>query len=352
MTDLRLTAVMKTDITGSTARYRALTAPDLSASLGEHRDLIARLAMAQNGRVIKAEGDSFWIVFPSVTAAARAAVTMQEELSRAQANRGDDRWAMRVVITLGDVLHEKGDIFGDAVALAARIETVTPANEIYLSAAARLAVSQAEVGTSLVDAFVMKGFTEPIPVYRVEQRYRTQLLTEQYILFTDLHGFSQFAAGAEVAAVEKVLDRLLELVGEICREFGGTNRFSSGDAHCLTFIEPERAMAATERIVRQWDEFHRREGIDCTMTAVLHRGSLQLFRSYLYSDDLNAVGALADAVKNRADAVAAFFVTGPASRELTGSRWRERLAPIEIEDAAGSIAGIEVFRCGVPAAEG
>src|SRR6266446_5083849 len=153
MTELWLTAVMKTDISGSTARYRALTVPDLSASLGEHLDLITRLAMAQNGRVIKAE-----------------------------------------------------------------------------------------VGTALVDAFAMKGFTEPIPVYRVEQRYRTQLLTEQYILFTDLHGFSQFAAGAEVAAVEKVLDRLLELVGEICGEFGGTNRFSSGDAHCLTFIEPERAM--------------------------------------------------------------------------------------------------------------
>src|SRR5256884_3845123 len=52
--------------------------------------------------IFKAEGDSFWIVFPSVTAAARAAVTMQEELSRTQANRGDDRWAMRVAITLGD----------------------------------------------------------------------------------------------------------------------------------------------------------------------------------------------------------------------------------------------------------
>ena len=52
MTELRLTAVMKTDISGSTARYRALTVPDLSASLGEHRDLITRLAMAQNGRVI------------------------------------------------------------------------------------------------------------------------------------------------------------------------------------------------------------------------------------------------------------------------------------------------------------
>src|SRR5712691_8440601 len=100
MTEPRLTAVIKTDISGSPARYRALTVPDLPPSLRGHHDLIARLAMAQNGRVIKAEGDSFWIVFPSVTAAARAAVTMQEELSRAQANRGDERWALRIVLTL------------------------------------------------------------------------------------------------------------------------------------------------------------------------------------------------------------------------------------------------------------
>lgn len=48
---------------------------------------------------------------------------------------------MRIVITLGDVLHEEGDLFGGAIALAARIEAVTPPDDIYMSAAARLAVN-------------------------------------------------------------------------------------------------------------------------------------------------------------------------------------------------------------------
>jgi fructose-specific component phosphotransferase system IIB-like protein len=95
-------------------------------------------------------------------------MAMQEELRRTQLNKGEDRLAMRIVITLGDVLHEEGDLFGGAIALAARIEAVTPPDDIYMSAAARLAVNQGEVRTALIDAFALKGFTEPVPVYRVE----------------------------------------------------------------------------------------------------------------------------------------------------------------------------------------
>jgi len=93
-------------------------------------------------------------------------MAMQEELRHTQLNKGEDRLAMRIVITLGDVLHEEGDFFGDAVALAARIETITPPDEIYMSAAARLAVNHGEVRTTLVDAFALKGFAEPVPIYR------------------------------------------------------------------------------------------------------------------------------------------------------------------------------------------
>ena len=66
------------------------------------------------------EGDGFWVVFPSVTAAALAAMSMQEELRLAQPNRGEDRLAMRIVLSLGDVLHQEGALVGDAVVLAGR----------------------------------------------------------------------------------------------------------------------------------------------------------------------------------------------------------------------------------------
>ena len=121
MTTLRVTAILKTDISGSTPLFRSLPQIDLTSLLAEHREFVSRLAEGKEGRIVKAQGDGFWITFPSVTAAALAAMSMQEELLRTQSNKGEDRIAMRVVITLGDVLHEEGDLFGDAVALAARI---------------------------------------------------------------------------------------------------------------------------------------------------------------------------------------------------------------------------------------
>ncbi len=136
MTTLRTTVIMKTDIGGSTVRFRALPEVDLDALLTEHRHFVTRLAAAHDGRIVKPEGDGFWVVFPSVTAGALAAMRMQEELRLAQPGKGDDRLAMRIVLTLGDVLHQEGALVGDAVVLATRIEERTPLDAIYLSAAA------------------------------------------------------------------------------------------------------------------------------------------------------------------------------------------------------------------------
>ena len=70
-----------------------------------------------------------------------------------------------------------------------------------------------------------------------------------------------------------MLDRVLELVAQICQEFGGINRFSAGDAHCLTFSDADRAMAATERLAQDWDLFDRREQLNCGMTAGAAQGN-------------------------------------------------------------------------------
>jgi class 3 adenylate cyclase len=103
------------------------------------------------------------------------------------------------VIGLGDVAVLDGDVIGDVTALIVRIEDITPANEIYITFAARLALVPAEVQTALVDAFSLKGFDEPIPVYRVEQRHRTRVIPNAYILLSDLRGFTRFTEAEPVA---------------------------------------------------------------------------------------------------------------------------------------------------------
>ena len=210
---------------------------------------------------------------------------MQAELALAQPNKGDDRLAMRIVITLGDVLSPEGAMIGDAVALASRIEAVTPP-DVYLSAAARFALNQAEVRTALVDSFALKGFPEPVAVYRVEQRHRTQVLTDQYIEITDLRGFhlSAQSSASPISTVERGLDSLFEVVARVCHGFTGISRFSAGDSYCLTFRQASFALAAAERLGEEWLASET-GAIGCGMNVAIHKGTLFAYRSYLYASD-------------------------------------------------------------------
>jgi class 3 adenylate cyclase len=344
MTTLRTTVMMKTDIRGSTIRFRALPEADLDVLLSEHRAFVSRLAAAHDGRIVKPEGDGFWVVFPSVTAGALAAMHMQEELRLAQPGKGDERLAMRIVLTLGDVLHQEGALVGDAVVLAARIEEITPPDEIYLSPAAWLAVNQAEVQTSFVDAFVLKGFPEPVPVYRIAQTHRMRVIADQYIVFTDLRGLSTIARASPMSTVEKILDRLLELVGRVCRECGGTDRFGTGDAYCLTFPEPGLAMAAVERLAEGWGTFGHRERLHCPLNVVVHKGVLYAFRSYLLSSDLDVAVQIESAMRRLPPGDTSIFVTGQVRLDLVGTPWEERLQPLDVRLTSPQPAEIEIYR--------
>jgi class 3 adenylate cyclase len=344
MTTWRTTVIMKTDIKGSTVRLRALPEADLDALLTEHRAFLSRLAAAHDGRIVKPEGDGFWIVFPSVTEGALAAMHMQEELRLAQPNRGDDRLAMRIVLALGDVLHQEGALVGDAVVLAARIEEITPPDAIYLSAAAQLAVNQAEVHTALVDAFTFKGFPAPVPVYRIEQTHRTHVITEQYIVVTDLHGFTTITETAPIVVVEKILDGLLNLVSRICLEGNGTSRFNAGDAYCLTFPDATLAMAAVEHLAKEWGTFARDEGLHCPINIVVHKGTLYAFRSYLWSRDLNVAFGVDRRTHQMPSRDTWIFVTGAVRQDLVATPWSKRLQPVNLGTTPPHLAAVEVYR--------
>jgi class 3 adenylate cyclase len=216
MSPLRTTVVMKTDISGSTSRFRQLLASDLKALLSEHRTFLAQHAEEHGGRIIKAAGDGYWLEFASVTAAAQAAIRMQETLRLSQLNRGDDRIAIRIVIALGDIAAQDDDFIGDAFALATRVEAVTPPDEIYLTSAARLALTSAmEIQTAFVETFVFKGIVEPMPVYRIEQRHRTRIISDTYILWLDLAGFGRIMdANPASSTVELLLWRHLRSVAK------------------------------------------------------------------------------------------------------------------------------------------
>src|SRR5690242_6422695 len=253
MTPLRTTVLMKTDIAGSTPRFRLLLAADQQALLQEHRAFITRCAADHCGQIVQSAGDGYWLEFPSVTAAARSAIAIQEALRLAQPNKGDDRLSIRIVIGVGDIAVLDDVLIGDVVPLVVRIETITPRDEIYLTSAAHLALTPAEIRTGLVGDFQLPGFATPVSVYRVEQRHRTHIVANAYIMFSDLRGFSKFIETESVSTIECVLDSLDAVIRDVARQFGGTIQYSAGDGHCLTFSVASQAIAAAERLNRAWE---------------------------------------------------------------------------------------------------
>lgn len=332
MNPLRTTVVMKTDISGSTSRFRELLTADLQALLGEHRTFLARHAAEHGGRIIKPAGDGYWLEFLSVTGAAKAAIAVQEELRLAQLTRGQDRLSIRIVIALGDIAVQDDDFIGDVFALVTRVEAITPPDEIYLTVGARLALTSAEIQAALVESFVLKGFAEPIPIYRIEQRHRTRIIPEIYILFLDLYGFGQIMDAGPVAKIERTLDMLDGVTYRMAQEFGGTVRFNQGDSYCITFAEAAQAIAGAERLVRKWDAIRHLEQFECTISIGLHCGTIYAFRSFLYGRDVWIASQLQSAsTKLLTSEENGIFVTNAVHSALFGTPWHNRLEPVALQ---------------------
>jgi adenylate cyclase len=330
MTQLRTVILMKTDIARSTPQLRALLAADRQSLLEEHRAFLTRHAAHEGGQIFKSDGDGHWLEFSSVTAAARAAVTMMEALRLAQPTKGDDRLSMRAVVGLGDVATVNGDLIGDVLALMARIESITPPEEIYLTPAARHALTPAEVQTAFVEHFQLKGFAEIIPVCRVALRHRTHVIADAFILSADLRGFTRFTEVQPIAIIERALDALDTLIQTVAREFDGTIRFSVGDSYCLTFLEAAQAITAAERLSLNWDAATREGQFGCAINIALHRGSMSAFRSFLYGEGMLVAGRLqAASARSLAGGEGGIFVTSTVSDALP-DEWRSRLRPVAL----------------------
>ena len=129
MTESRkLAAILVTDIVG----YSRLAGADEDRILARLRtlrsDLIEPTISVHRGRVVKGTGDGFIVEFRSVVDAVRCAIEMQHGLMERNAGLPTERRIdFRIGIHLGDVVEESdGDLMGDGVNIAARLEVVVP----------------------------------------------------------------------------------------------------------------------------------------------------------------------------------------------------------------------------------
>jgi class 3 adenylate cyclase len=129
----RLAAILATDVAG----YSRLMERDEAGTLARlgtlRRDLIDPKIAEHKGRIVKTTGDGLLVEFPSVVEAVACAIATQREMAaRSNATAADERIQFRIGINTGDVIVEDGDIHGDGVNIAARLEGIAePGGSVY-----------------------------------------------------------------------------------------------------------------------------------------------------------------------------------------------------------------------------
>jgi adenylate cyclase len=164
----KIAAILVADVVG----YSRLAGADEEGTLARLRalrsDLIDPAIAAHRGRTVKRTGDGSLIEFRSVVDAVRCAIEVQAGMVERNAGVAEDRWIQfRVGIHLGDVVEEAdGDLMGDGVNIAARIERICEPGAVCLSEDAyRQVKGRLDLAVTDLGQTQLKNITEPIRVY-------------------------------------------------------------------------------------------------------------------------------------------------------------------------------------------
>ena len=167
----KLAAILAADVVG----YSRLAGADEDRTLARLRalrsDLVDPTIAVHGGRVVKRTGDGALVEFRSVVDAVRCAIEVQTEMVERNAGLPPERRIeFRVGIHLGDVVEESdGDLMGDGVNIAARLEGVAKPGSICLSEDAyRQVRSRLDLAISDLGETTLKNIAEPIRVYALQ----------------------------------------------------------------------------------------------------------------------------------------------------------------------------------------
>ena len=167
----KLAAILVADVVG----YSRLASCDEDRTLARLRglrsDLIDPAIALHHGRIVKRTGDGSIVEFRSVVDAVRCAIEVQTGMIERNAGLPQEkRIEFRMGIHLGDVVEESdGDLMGDGVNIAARLESVAKPGAVCLSEDAyRQVKGRLELKVSDLGATQLKNIAEPVHVYSRE----------------------------------------------------------------------------------------------------------------------------------------------------------------------------------------
>jgi len=164
----RLAAVMAADMAGYSRLMEADERGTL-ARLRTHRIELVDPAISKNhGNIIKTTGDGMLVEFQSVADAVNCAVEIQRRMNRRNADVPEDRQIrFRVGINLGDIIFDEGDIYGDGVNIAARLEQLADIGGVCITHAVYEQVAdRVEVAFDDLGEKTLKNISRPIRVWK------------------------------------------------------------------------------------------------------------------------------------------------------------------------------------------
>ena len=165
----RIAAILAGDMVG----YSRLTELDEAGTLARHRQYMAEAITPaierMSGHIFKLTGDGLIAEFGSVIEAVKCAVAIQKDMASREASQpGDRRIQYRIAVNLGDVVFQDGDVFGDGVNIAARLEALAEPGGVVVSGTAYdLLKSNVDVGYRLLGEKKLKNIETPVRVYQV-----------------------------------------------------------------------------------------------------------------------------------------------------------------------------------------
>ena len=155
------------------------------------------------------------------------------------------------------------------------------------------------------------------------------MLVEQYIVFTDTKGFTQFVQSSDIERVEGFLIECDDLINRICEKYNGTIRQVNGDQYFITFLSCEKAIDAVQELGISWR--HMAESYDVGLSVGVHKGSLNVVRSYVYGEDIHITVFLSELQRlYRSGAHDVWIViSAKIEEELRNSKWEAKLQKLD-----------------------
>jgi len=167
----KIAAIFAADIAGH-SRLVAEDEEETLRRLASYRSVMDDFIARAGGLIFNTAGDAVLAEFPSAVEAVRCAIDIQESLrTRNLAYPSSRQMSFRIGITIGDVVERDGDLLGDGVNIAARLEGIAPVGGICISrtvheqVANKLSVQFADIGEQQV-----KNIPTPIHANKIEMR--------------------------------------------------------------------------------------------------------------------------------------------------------------------------------------